>query len=143
MNTKTAVVNIEAFRHLTISRQGKRKTKSLLDLHTWQTTKVLLRILCAFSVLVLFSKIRSWKPGCAPFQPHICARLLVFDETLGQPVFAVLNYSVVGWVLLPWFKTQPNIFAVMNCCVIALNVFSSDILTWSAHSLYSVQWPIK
>jgi len=27
----------------------------------------------------------------------------------------------------------------MNCCVVALSVFSSDILTWSADSLYSVQ----
>jgi len=27
----------------------------------------------------------------------------------------------------------------MNCCVVALSLFSSDILTWSADSLYSVQ----
>jgi len=32
-----------------------------------------------------------------------------------------------------------SIFAVMNCCVVALNLYSSDIVTWSADSLYSVQ----
>jgi len=42
-------------------------------------------------------------------------------------------------VLVPCFNAQPNIFAVMNCCVVALSLFSSDILTWSADSLYSVQ----
>ena len=36
------------------------------------------------------------------------------------------------------FNAQPNIFAVVNCCVVALSVFSSDILTWSADSLYYV-----
>jgi len=30
-------------------------------------------------------------------------------------------------------------FAIMNCCVVALSLFSSDIVTWSADSLYSVQ----
>jgi len=38
-----------------------------------------------------------------------------------------------------FFNVQPDIFAVLNCCVVALNVFSSYILTWSADSLYSVQ----
>ena len=42
-------------------------------------------------------------------------------------------------VLLSCFNAQPDIFAVVNCCVVALSVFSSDILTWSADSLYSVQ----
>jgi len=46
-------------------------------------------------------------------------------------------------VLLPCFNMQPDIFAVMNCCVVALSLFSSDILTWSADSLYSVQRHIK
>jgi len=31
MSSKTAVVNIEAFRHLIMSEQGRRKTKRLLD----------------------------------------------------------------------------------------------------------------
>jgi len=43
-------------------------------------------------------------------------------------------------VLLPCFNTQSDIFAVMNCWVVALSLYSSDILTWSADILYSVQW---
>jgi len=33
---------------------------------------------------------------------------------------------------------QPDIFAVINCCIVALSVFYSDSLTWSANSLYSL-----
>jgi len=32
-------------------------------------------------------------------------------------------------VLLPRFNAKPDIFAVMNRCVVALSLFSSDILT--------------
>jgi len=45
--------------------------------------------------------------------------------------------------LLPCFNAKPDIFAVLNCCIVALSVFSSDIVTWSADSLYSVQWHIR
>jgi len=74
-------------------------------------------------------------------QPHtLYARLLVFDKTLAPPHFAVVNCSAaVMSVLLSCFNAQTDIFAVMNCCVLALSLFSSDILTWSADSLYSVQ----
>jgi len=41
-------------------------------------------------------------------------------------------------VLLSCFNAQPDIFAVMNCCVVALSVCSADNLTWGADSLYSV-----
>ena len=44
---------------------------------------------------------------------------------------------------LPCFNAKPDIFAVLNCCIVALSVFSSDIVTWSADSLYSVQWHIR
>jgi len=37
-------------------------------------------------------------------------------------------------VLLPCFNAQPDIFAVMNCCVVALSVFTSDMLVWRADS---------
>ena len=33
----------------------------------------------------------------------------------------------------------PDIFAVMNCCVVALSAFSSDILTWRADILVYIQ----
>jgi len=58
---KTAVVDIEAFRHLIMSQQGKRTTKTLLDFHTYKKSKVFLRTSCTFSI-VQFSKIRSCKP---------------------------------------------------------------------------------
>ena len=38
---------------------------------------------------------------------------------------------------------QPDIFAVINWCVVALSLFSSDILTWSANILcviYKIRW---
>jgi len=41
------------------------------------------------------------------------------------------------------FSTHSQIVAVMNSCVAALSLFSSDILTWSADSVYSVQWHLK
>jgi len=40
-------------------------------------------------------------------------------------------------------SAKPDIFAVMNCCIVALSVFSSDIVTWSADSSYSVQWHMR
>jgi len=76
-----------------------------------------------------------------PVQPHTCARLLVFDETLAQPHFAVVNCSdavILMSVFYSTFSTRSQNFAVMNSCVAALGLFSSDILTWSADSLYSV-----
>jgi len=39
-------------------------------------------------------------------------------------------------VLLPCFNVQPDIFAVMNCCAVALSMFSSDIITWSTDIVY-------
>ena len=88
-----------------------------------------------------FSKIRSCKGDVSqPVQPHTYARLLVFDETLAQPHFEVVNFSdAVMSVFYSRFSTRSQHFAVMNSCVAALSVFSSDIITWSADSLYSVQ----
>jgi len=74
-------------------QQGKRKTwASIYN----KKTKVFLRTLCAFSILVSFGKIRSSNPGVRqPIQPHTYARLLIFDETFAQPDFAVVNCSDV------------------------------------------------
>jgi len=75
-----------------------------------------------------------------PVQLHTYARLLVFNETLAQPHFAVVNCSdAVMSVFSSPFPTRSQNFIVMNSCVVALGLFSSDILTWSANSLYSVQ----
>jgi len=82
--------------------------------------------------------------GCVPANP--AAHLLCSTARIRR-------YISTGWVCsckLLWrsdecvlplcFNPQPDIVAVMNCCVVALSVFSSDILTWSPDSLYSVQW---
>ena len=75
-----------------------------------------------------------------PVQPHTYARLLVFDEALVQSHFAVANCSdAVMSVFYSTFSTRSQNFAVMNSCEAALSLFSTDILTWSADSLYSVQ----
>jgi len=77
-------------------------------------------------------------------QPHTYARLLIFNETLAQPNFAVVSCSdAVMSVFYYHFSTRSQNFAVMNSCVAALIFFSSDILTWSDDSLYSVQCHIK
>jgi len=46
-------------------------------------------------------------------------------------------------VLLPCFNAQPDIFAVVNCCVVVLCLFFSDSLTWNADSLYCNDTKIK
>ena len=48
--------------------------------------------------------------------------------------------GVDGRASLPCFNAQPDIMAVMNSFVVALSVFSSDALTWSADSLGYIQF---
>jgi len=74
-------------------------------------------------------------------KPHaFCAPLLVLDETLAQLHLAVVNCSdAVMSVFYSPFSIRSQNLAVMNACVAALSLFSSDILAWSADSLYSVQ----
>jgi len=62
-----------------------------------------------FSILVWFSKFRTVSPGCPPSQPHTSSAPLLFDE-----MFA-----------------QPDVFAVVNCTVVALSVFYSTVLMLS------------
>ena len=45
--------------------------------------------------------------------------------------------------LLPYLNAQPDSFAVMNCCVVALSVFSSDILTWGVDILVYIQCQVR
>jgi len=52
-----------------------------------------------------------------PVQPHTCARRLVFDGTLAQPHFSVVNCSdAVMSVLLPFFNTQPKFCSYELLC---------------------------
>ena len=82
-----------------------------------------------------FSKIRSCKPGCASASTaaHFLWSTVRFRQDISAASFCScrLLWRTDEWVLLPCFDAQPDIFAVMNCCVVALNVFSSDLERWS------------
>ena len=118
-----------------------------VDFYTSQKTNVFSCTLCAFSILVWFSKIRSLKPGSAPAGP--AAHLQCSTARIWRDLSAVSFWSCkLLWrsgerVSLPYFNIQPDIFAVMNCCVVVLSLFSSDSLSWTADSLYSVQCHVK
>ena len=98
-----------------------------VDFYTSQKTNVLLRTLCAFSVLVQFSKIRSRKPGCAPASPaaHLqCSTARIWrDLSAAWFCSCKLLWRRDECVTLPCFNGQPDIFAVINCCVVALMLF--------------------
>jgi len=138
-SSKTAVVNIKAFKHLIMSHQGERK---------WNVCwTFFLRTLCAFPIFVQFSKIKSCKPMYAQASP--AAHFLCSTARIRQDISAAaicsckLLWRIDEYVLLPFFNAQHGIFAVINCCVVALSLFSSDSPTWSTDSLYSVQRHIK
>jgi len=93
-------------------------------------------------------------PRCPPFKGQgQCPRkapafrrpwLLVFEKILAQPYFAVVNYSgAVMSVFYPFALMRSLILVVISCCIVALGLFPSDILTWNADSLYSAQWQIN
>ena len=92
MSLKTAVVNVEAFRHLIMFQQWKQKV-------CWTSinnkkSKVFLRTLCAFSILVQLSKIRSFKRGCAsasPAAPFLCSTARIRQDIIAQSHFVVVN----------------------------------------------------
>ena len=87
------------------------------------------------------------KSGCV--LDSKAAYFLCSTARIGQDINAAWFWSCkLLWhsdecALRPCFNAQPDILAIMNCCVVALSLFSSDIVTWSADSLYSVQWHIK
>jgi len=93
-------------------------------------------------VLEFRVQIQSCKPGCASGSPaaHLCS-IARTRQDISAASFC--SCRLLWRVLLPCFNAQPDIFAVMNCCVVELSVFSSDILTWSADSLYSFQGHIN
>ena len=69
-----------------------------------------------------------------------CVVLAIFDLAnlvARQPASPAAHCAPV--LVIDKASVQPDIFAVKNCFVIALIVVSSDILDWSADSLYSVQ----
>jgi len=94
---------------------------------------------------LLCSKIRSCKPGCAPVSPatHLCSTARIRRDISAASFCCCKLLWRSDECVLPPFSTRSQNFAVMNSCVAALSLFSSDILTWSADSVYSVQWHIK
>jgi len=76
-----------------------------------------LRTLYAFSILVSFSKIRSYKPGCAPASPaaHFIRSTARIRQDISAAWFCscILVWRIYECVLLPCFNWQPDIFAVM------------------------------
>jgi len=87
--------------------------------------------------------IQSCKPGCAP--AGSATRFLCSTARIRQGISAAsfCSCKLLGrndeCILLPCFNAQPDIFAVINCCVVALIAFSSDMLAWRADSLYSAR----
>jgi len=65
--------------------------------------KVILSALCAFSILVHFSRFQTFNPGCPLSQPHTFSARLLF--------------------------AQPLFFAVVNSADVELSVFSSPVST--------------
>ena len=102
-----------------------------------------MRTSCAFSILVWFCKIRSCKPRCAPAGPvthFLCSTACIRQDISAASICSCQYCSeAVRSVLLPCFNAQPDIYAVMNCCVAALIAFSSDMIAWRADSLYSAR----
>ena len=78
-----------------------------------------------------------------PVQPHTSTACIWQDISAASFCTCKLLWRSDERVLLRCFNAQPVIFAVMNCCVLALSLFSCDILTCSADSLYSVHWHIN
>ena len=95
---------------------------------------------------ICFSKIRSCTLGCATASPaaHIqCSTACIWrDLTAASFRSCKLLWRSDEYVSLPCFNAQPDIFAVMNCCIVALRLFFSDSLTWS-HMTLNQKPPLK
>ena len=107
--SETAVVTLEAQRYLIMSQRekGKLMKSCWISMHN-KKSKVFLRALCAISILVQLARYDRANRGVPyPVQPHIfCAPLFVFDKTLTQPRFAVVNCS----------KTMLSVFYCLFQC---------------------------
>jgi len=68
-------------------------------------------------------------------QPHIFYARLRRDISAASSYSCKLLWRIDERVLLHCFNALPDIFAVMNCRVVALSLYSSDILTWSTDIL--------
>ena len=111
--SKTAVVNTEAFRHLIMSQQGKRKTKSLLDLTKNRKFSCILYAHSQFLCSLARFDLANWGV-LQPVRPHaFYAWLLVFDEILPQPDFAVVSDVVMSVFYSPVLTRSLKFFELL------------------------------
>jgi len=78
---------------------------------------------------------------CASRSSHTLSMLDCSYSTRHQRSFIFqLQIARTQWweCFAPCFNAQPDIFAIMNCCVVVLIAVSSDILAGSADSLYAM-----
>ena len=93
----------------------------------------------------VFQWITQWVPtaGCALASPaaHLqCSTARIWrDLSAAWLCSCQLLWRSDECVSFPCFNAQPVIFAVMNCCVVALTLIFPDSLTRSDDSSYSVQ----
>jgi len=71
---------------------------------------------------------------CASPAAHFLCLIACIRRDIIAAWFCSCSWRSDECILFLCFNAQPGIFAVMNCCVAALRIFSSDILTWSADS---------
>ena len=112
---------------------GKKKREVCWTSLNNKTSKDFLRTLCAFSILVQLSKIRFFKPWCAPANPaalFLCSTARIRqDFSAASFCSCKLLWRIDEHILLPSFNVPPDILTVMNRCVVALGVFHFDSLT--------------
>jgi len=101
----------------------------------------------ALTALATLPNSVAWQNSQQLHEPaSSAARFLCWIARIRQDISAVSFCSCkLIWpndecALLPCFNVQHDISAVVNCCVVALSLFSSNIPTWSADS---AQWHAK
>jgi len=126
---------------------GKRKTKSFLDISSQQKIESFLAYFMRIPDSCVVWQVSILQTGVAPANP--AAHLACSTARIRRDITAAsfCSYRLLWhsdeFVLLACFNARSDIFAVMNGCVVALSVFSSDVLAWSAECLYSVRRHIK
>jgi len=129
---RNRVFNIR-FKHLIMSQQGKRKTKFAGLLHMTKNWKFSCLLYAHSQLLCSLARFDLANRGVRQLvQPHtLCSTARIRQNISAASVCSCkLRWLNNECLLLPCFNAKPDIFAVMNCCVVELNLFSIDILTW-------------
>jgi len=92
-------------------------------------------------------KFQTVNPGCPPSQPHTFWSTAIRRDIRAALYFCSceLSWRSIECVLLACFNALPDIFAVMNCFVLALSAVSCFCLPiWRVPiiNLWSLQWHI-